>query len=155
RLQRLSPGARILVLLTDGRDVGSRASLDDAVAAAKAAHVTVYAIAAGTQADKRMLATLAGPTGGRGVGARGVSQLAAAYAALGNELDRTWRITYLTRARPGDAVPLRVRTGKGSAQLDLRIPGSSSGGSGPIPASIVRDRGTFIAIVMLAALLIA
>ena len=155
RLQRLSPGARILVLLTDGRDVGSGASLEDAVAAAKAAHVTVYAIAAGTQADKRMLAMLAGPTGGRVFDAADVSRLSAAYAALGNELDRTWRIGYLTSGRPGDTVALRVRAGKESAQLNLRIPGSSSGGSGPIPGSIIRDQGTLIAVVMLAALLVA
>src|SRR5262249_10006777 len=155
RLQRLSQRARILVLLTDGRDVGSRASLHDRAAAARAAPVTVYAIAAGAQADKRMLSTLAGPTGGRVFDAADVSQLSAAYAALGKELDRTWRIAYLARGRPGDTVALRVRAGKASAHVDLRIPGSSSGSSGPIPSSIVRGQGTLIAIVLLAALLLA
>jgi Mg-chelatase subunit ChlD len=48
RLQRMSNGTRILVLLTDGRDRGSDSSLSDAIAAAQRANVVVYAIAAGT-----------------------------------------------------------------------------------------------------------
>ena len=37
--------ARVLVLLTDGQEVSSKASLEDAIAAANDAHVTVYPIA--------------------------------------------------------------------------------------------------------------
>ena len=44
-------GTRVLVLLTDGRDRGSEASLDDAIAAARRAKVVVYPIAAGDKAD--------------------------------------------------------------------------------------------------------
>ena len=37
--------SRVLVLLTDGQEVSSKASLEDAIAAANDAHVTVYPIA--------------------------------------------------------------------------------------------------------------
>ena len=47
RLQRMSNGTRILVLLTDGRDRGSRSTLAKAIASAQRANVIVYAIAAG------------------------------------------------------------------------------------------------------------
>ncbi len=59
RLQRMSNGTRILVLLTDGRDLGSRSSLSEAIAAAQRANVVVYSIAAGTRADRQPLAALA------------------------------------------------------------------------------------------------
>ena len=70
RLRHLSTGARILVLLTDGRDVGSAASLNAAISAAQTAGVTVYAIAAGSRTDLETLRTLAGSTGGRVLTAR-------------------------------------------------------------------------------------
>lgn len=111
RLRHLSSGARILVLLTDGRDVGSAASLNEAVTAAQTAGVTVYAIAAGSRAELQTLRTLAGATGGRVYDSADVSALAATYASLGRELDRTWLLTYLTKSRPGDAVSPRGQSG--------------------------------------------
>jgi hypothetical protein len=93
RLRHLSAGVRILILLTDGRDVGSRASLRSAIAAAQTADVTVYAIAASAKADRRTLAALADATGGRLFDTTDVSQLAATYPALGRELERTWLLT--------------------------------------------------------------
>ncbi len=155
RLRRMSSGTRILVLLTDGHDVGSRASLTQAVDAAQRADVVVYAIAAGARADRRTLATLAGATGGRLFDTADVSQLTSTYAALDRELDRTWQLSYLTRARPGDAVTLGVRAGTARSQLRLRVPGGGSSGSGPIPASVVHAPLTAAVIVLLVALLLA
>jgi VWFA-related protein len=102
RLQQMSTGTRILVLLTDGHDLGSHASLRQAIAAAQRASVVVYPIAAGRRADKQTLSALAAETGGRLFDTNDASRLGAIYAALGRELDRTWQISYLTRARPGD-----------------------------------------------------
>ena len=65
RLQRMSNSTRILVLLTDGRDRGSRSTLAKATASAQRANVIVYAIAAGAGADRAPLAQLASATGGR------------------------------------------------------------------------------------------
>ena len=48
-LKRMADGTRILVLLTDGHDLGSKSTLAQAIAAAKRANVIVYAIAAGSR----------------------------------------------------------------------------------------------------------
>ena len=154
RLQRMSTGTRILVLLTDGRDVGSHATQRQAIAAAQRASVIVYAIAAGTRADVGTLAQLAGETGGRVFGADDVTELTGVYAALGRELDRTWQLSYLTRARPGDSVSLLVRAGGSAAPFRLEIPGGS-GGTGLIPASLAGRPLTAALIVAAAALLLA
>ena len=64
--------ARVLVLLTDGQEVSSKASLDDAIAAARAAHVTVYPIGIESASFKPApLKRLAAETGGRYTGAAG------------------------------------------------------------------------------------
>lgn len=155
RLQRMSAGTRILVLLTDGHDVGSRASLRDAILAAQRGNVVVYAISAGTRADKATLSSLAGSTGGRLFEAQDVTQLSAIYSALGQELDRTWQLSYFTRTRPGDALDLTVRAGSAEAAMRLRVPGSSGLGSGLIPASLAHRPLAAAIAVVLAALLLA
>lgn len=155
RLQRMSSGTRILVLLTDGHDVGSHASLGQAIKAAQRAEVVVYAIGAGTRVDKQTLVALSDATGGRVFDTANVSDLAATYAALDRELDRTWQLSYLTAARPGDAVTLGVRAGTARSQIRLRVPGGGASGSGPIPAHVLHAPLTALAIVLFAALLLA
>jgi tight adherence protein B len=155
RLRHLSSGARILVVLTDGRDVGSVASLHKAVTSAQSAGVTVYAIAAGARADLQTLRTLASSTGGRVYDSADVSELAATYATLGRELDRTWVVTYLARSRPGDSMGLRVQAGAASTSTRVRIPGAALGKGGPLPADVVHKGFALFAVVTLAALLLA
>ena len=155
RLQQMSTGTRILVLLTDGHDLGSHASLRQAIAAAERASVVVYPIAAGRRADKQTLSALAAETGGRLFDTNDASRLGAIYAALGRELDRTWQISYLTRARPGDSVTLGLRAGEQATQLRLRLPGGAEGSAGLLPASLARRGGTAAVFVLLAALLLA
>ena len=155
RLRRMSSGTRILVLLTDGRDVGSRASLREAVDAAQRDDVVLYAIASGKRADKRTLAKLTGATGGRLFDTTDVSQLTATYATLANELDRTWQLSYLTRARPGDPLTLGVRAGTARSHVQLRVPGAPPSAAGPLPASVLHDRRTAAGIIAFAALLLA
>jgi tight adherence protein B len=155
RLRHLSSGARILVVLTDGRDVGSVASLHEAVTTAQAAGVTVYAIAAGSRADLQTLRTLASSTGGRVYDSTDVSELAATYATLGRELDRTWVLTYLTRSRPGDSLTLRVRAGTASSATRVQVPGAPLDKGGPLPAGFVHKGLALFAVVAFAALLFA
>jgi tight adherence protein B len=155
RLERMSTGTRILVLLTDGRDVGSQASLSQAIAAAQHASVVVYAIAAGRRADASTLATLAGETGGKLFDAEHISQLGAIYGALGRELDRTWQISYLTGARPGDSVTFRLQAGTASGVSRFQVPGSDGDGAGLLPAALMDTGTTAAVIVILAALLLA
>ena len=154
RLERMSTGTRILVLLTDGHDVGSKATLDRAIAAAQRASVVVYAIAAGGRADSQTLERMAGQTGGRLFDASHISRLGAIYAALGRELDRTWQISYLTRARPGDSLTFRLQAGTATAVSQLRVPGRNATGEGPLPASLTNTGATAAVLVILAALLL-
>ena len=154
RLQRMSNGTRILVLLTDGRDRGSENSLSDAIAAAQRANVVVYAIAAGARADRKPVAALASATGGRIFDAADAMSLSTTYRTLSRELDRTWQLSYLSSARPGDRVKLTVRSAGVSATETVRIAQDGEDG-GLIPASIARSPITAAAVVGLAALLVA
>jgi tight adherence protein B len=124
-------GGRVLVLLTDGQEVSSEASLDQAIAAARAAKVTVYPIAIESPSFRPgPLQRLAKETGGRYQGASGTAALHGIYASLGEELRRTWSVSYVTTARPGEHIEL-VSAG---ASAEAVAPGEaapvgSSGGS--------------------------
>jgi Flp pilus assembly protein TadB len=152
RLQRMSNGARILVVLTDGHDLGSRSSLSQAIAAAQKANVVVYSIAAGTRADRQPLAALASATGGRLFDAADATSLSSTYRTLSRELDRTWQLSYLSNARPGDRITLTVRSAGASSTTGARIP-QDGGYGGLIPASIAHSSITPVAVIALAALL--
>jgi tight adherence protein B len=153
RLQRMSNGTRILVLLTDGRDLGSRSSLSQGIAAAQRANVVVYAIAAGRRADRQPLAALASATGGRLFDVADATKLSSTYGTLSRELDRTWQLSYLSNARPGDQIRLTVRSARASATTTLQIP-QDTDDEGLIPASIAHSSITAMVIVALAALLL-
>jgi tight adherence protein B len=126
--------ARVLVLLTDGQDVSSKTSLSDALAAARDAGVLVYPIAVGgTDATKRPLEQMASATGGTFHAAASSKALGGVYSSLAAELRRTWRVEYVTAARPGDKIHLRVSLDpEGAASTNLTVPGDAtvpSGGS--------------------------
>ena len=93
----------MLVLLTDGQEVSSDATLEQAIAAARAANVAVYPIGIESPSFRPApLQRLAEKTGGRYAGASGTKDLKAVYAALAEELRRTWQLSYVTSARPGE-----------------------------------------------------
>jgi tight adherence protein B len=116
------PG-RVLILLTDGRNVRSLATFDDAVRSARRAGVVVYAIGLGHAYTPRLV-RLAKLTGGRFYASARPSALAAIYRQIGSELDRTWRISYTTGARPGDTLSLGIGSPTGSSSIV--VPGRSS-----------------------------
>jgi tight adherence protein B len=152
RLQRMANGTRILVLLTDGRDLGSHSSLSHAIAAAQKANVVVYSIAAGTRADRQPLSALASATGGRLFDAADATSLNATYRTLSRELDRTWQLSYLSNARPSDRMRLTIRSAGASSTTTVRIP-RDRGDGGLIPASIAHSSVTPAIVIALAALL--
>jgi tight adherence protein B len=154
RLEGMSTGSRVLVLLTDGHDLGSRSSLAQAIASAQRANVTVFAIAAGARTDVEPLGKLATATGGTLFRAANPNGLGAAYRSLGRELDRTWQLSYLSQAREGDRVDLTVRAKRAASTTYVRIP-DGDGGSGLLPGSVARSPITAAAFVLLAALLLA
>ena len=123
-------GGRVVVLLTDGDDVGSQSSEHDAVTALHKAGAVVYPIAFGSHADSAGLERLATATGGSFHATANSATLSGIYASIARELRRTWRVQYLTTARPGDTLALKAQVAKlGSDQATAKVP--SSYGSGP------------------------
>ena len=124
-------GGRVLVLLTDGNDVGSQASEAAALASLHKAGVIAYPIAFGTHADVAGLKALASGTGGSFHAGATSAELKAIYASIAAELQRTWRVEYLTTARPGDKLSLKVSAGRlGSDRATATVPGSYANGAG-------------------------
>lgn len=120
------PG-RVVVLLTDGRDVGSSTSLAGAVESARHAGVAVYTIALGN-ADNPVLRKVATDTGGTFYASPTASSLESIYRSIARELDRTWRLGYLTSARPGDRISISVgrASAGGSAAETIALPGHAA-----------------------------
>jgi VWFA-related protein len=87
-------GQRAMLLLTDGKDEGSRFTFEDAMEYARRAGVTIYAIGLGDDADKRKLEKLSGETGGRAFFLKSVDELAGIYATVENELRSQYLIAY-------------------------------------------------------------
>jgi len=122
------PG-RVLIVLTDGDDVSSKATLGKAAAAARRAGVSVYAIGIeSADFSPAPLKELARVSGGSYFGAASNDALGAAYASIAEQLRRTWRLSYLTAASPGERVRLDASLpGVSSARAEVRMPGSGSG----------------------------
>jgi tight adherence protein B len=136
-------GARVIVLLTDGQEVSSDASLSDAIAAAREARVTVYPIGIESPSFRPApLERLARETGGRYQGAAGTEALRAIYVSLAHELRRTWHVEYVTAARPGEQIALA----SGAARAEARAPGRPSVEAGTsIPEPLFRAGPAFVA----------
>jgi tight adherence protein B len=116
--------ARVLIVLTDGDDVGSEAKLEHAIAAAQDAGVNVYAIAITASGfSPAPLREMARETGGTYYGSASSDALGGAYAAIGEELQRTWRLEYVTSARPGDVLSLEVRASGETTTTEVKAPG--------------------------------
>jgi tight adherence protein B len=123
-------GGRVVVLLTDGDDVGSKSSENAAVSALHKAGAVVYPIAFGSHADVSGLKRLATETGGSFHGGATTASLSKIYASVAKELRRTWRVEYLTTARPGDELQLKAMVGKlGFDDATASVPDSY--GNGP------------------------
>ena len=137
RLLASQQGGRVVVLLTDGNDVGSRASEDDALSSLHHAGAVVYPVAFGSKADASGLKRLASQTGGSFHGAAAGGTLNAIYSSIARELRRTWRVRYLTTARPGDKLDLKASVGRlGADHRSVAVPdpnGEAAAGSKPSP----------------------
>ena len=160
RLLASQPGGRVVVLLTDGNDVGSRASESDALLSLHKAGVVVYPIAFGSHADSSGLERLASSTGGSFHTASTSATLSGIYSSIGRELRRTWRVRYLTTARPGDKLELKASAGKlGSDKTSVSVPGSGSATSDKpsplLPDSFYGRAGDLLFTVLAALLVLA
>jgi VWFA-related protein len=108
-------GQRALLLLTDGKDEGSRFTFDDALDYARRAGVTIYTIGLGDDADKRKLEKLSGETGGRSFFLKSVDELAGIYSTIESELRSQYLIAYQSTNTSGGnnfrSVDLKVKPG--------------------------------------------
>ena len=128
-LRTSSLPSRVLIVLTDGRDVSSKDTLDAAVAGARAANVSIYPIGIEGQGfDPRPLEQLASETGGRYYAASSTNALTSVYSSIADRLGHTWRISYSTAARPGD----RIR-------VQATVPGAGSAASSVVVATHAGD----------------
>jgi tight adherence protein B len=142
RLGREEQPGHVIIVVTDGDDVSSSASFDDAVAAAHRARASVYAIGiAGKTFTPAPLRELALRTGGSYQQASSTAQLDALYQSIADALARTWQVEYPTVARPGDAVRLTASVAgevSGSRRVELAKEGVS--GVAATPPSAVLPR---------------
>jgi tight adherence protein B len=146
---------RVIILLTDGHDVSSTATLADAVAAARAAHAAVYPIAiASHDFDPAPLQLLALQTNGTYHRAGTSAGLRSVYSSIADELARTWQLDYVTAARPGDHVALVATTASGNARAALAIPGSASSKPSSLLPSPFYSTGGTMAFALLIGLLV-
>lgn len=128
---RDQPGRRLLLVLSDGQDCsvsgdgcpnefGSAHSLDEALAYAEAAGQPVAVVGLGDRAgsgragiDETVLRRMADDTGGRYFYAPRADELAQLYADLAGEVQREYRLTYVS-PRPfydGTRRDIQVRVG--------------------------------------------
>jgi Flp pilus assembly protein TadB/Mg-chelatase subunit ChlD len=122
REAKLSSGS--IVLLSDGADIGSLHSLDEAVDAARKQRVRVFTVGLRSGAfNAEPLRRIADRTGGSYAEARSASELASVYEALGDQLAGEHLIRYRSGARPMSQVTVSVRVaGTGRAATTYTAP---------------------------------
>ena len=107
REAKLSSGS--IVLLSDGADIGSLRSLDQAVAAAKEQQVRIFTVGLRSGAfDPAALRSLADRTGGSYAEAHSAAELSAIYEELGTQLAGQYLVRYRSAARPMSQVDVRM-----------------------------------------------
>jgi tight adherence protein B len=129
-------GARILILVTDGNETRSEATLDKAILAAKEAGVSVYVVGIeSTRFNPQPLQRLADATHGEYYAAASPAVLTKVYNSLAEDLRRTWHLDYVTAARPGDRLDLTVGLpGGDELTAQLTAPGDAPAvAAGPSP----------------------
>lgn len=87
-------GQRAVLLLSDGKDEGSRFSYEDALDYARRAGVTIYSIGLGEDIDRKKLEKISEETGGRAFFVQGPTQLDAIYHTIEEELRSKYLIAY-------------------------------------------------------------
>jgi VWFA-related protein len=105
-------GKKALILLSDGKDEGSRYGFDDALEYARRSGVTIYTVGidlASSEADVRMkLARLSEETGGRSFSVSEAGQLDGIYDQIQQELRSEYLLAY--QSSKTDAAPDKFRT---------------------------------------------
>jgi tight adherence protein B len=142
-----TPG-RVIIVVTDGNETSSHAGLQDVIAAANRAHVSIYVVAIESRAfTPAPLQELAARTGGKYYAAASAGFLGKIYAGIADELSRTWQIEYLTASQPGQKLEVRASLpGQGSASASVQLAGKATAGGSKtsLPKSVFTSPGTLI-----------
>jgi Ca-activated chloride channel homolog len=122
-----SEGRRVVILITDGYDENSVSTIDDVIAAVKAARLTVYAVGIGGVAGvslkgEKVLRRLAAETGGRMFLPATESQLETVHTALVEEVHNRYLLTYTPKnqARDGKWREISVEVPEPSYHVSAR-----------------------------------
>jgi tight adherence protein B len=134
---RVPFAGRVIIIVTDGNETRSTSTLEQAIAAARAAQAAVYVVAIESpQFNPAPLEEIAEKTGGRYFGTSSSEGIARVYATIAKELARTWRVEYVTAARPGDRIRVSASVvGHGSVDSQIAIPGAAP--NDPAPSKVV------------------
>jgi Ca-activated chloride channel family protein len=87
-------GQRAALLLSDGRDEGSRFSFEEALEYTRRSGVTLFTIGLGDDVDKRKLTKISEETGGRAFYVKSAAELPAIYKTIQEELRSQYLIAY-------------------------------------------------------------
>ncbi|MHA2621021.1 MAG: FHA domain-containing protein [bacterium JZ-2024 1] len=107
-------GRRAIIVMTDGRDEGSKLTADDVARSAQDLGVPLFALGFGSSADMDTLERLARLSGGWAVRAQTPKDLASFYEFVQTYLMSTLVLVYETRAKPGaekHAIALEFKRG--------------------------------------------
>ena len=116
---------RVVIVVTDGNETRSKASLEDAIAAAQNAGASVYVVGIESSLfNPEPLQQLAEETGGNYYGAASSEALDEVYQSIAEELSRTWRLEYVTAALPSEKVSLKAEAAGETATARLVAPGA-------------------------------
>jgi tight adherence protein B len=138
RLSAERGSGRVIIMVTDGNETRSKASLAEAIAAARKAQTAVYVVAIeSSRFNPTPLKEIAAQTGGRYFGTDSSAGITGMYRTIANELARTWRIEYLTTARPDDLIRVQASViGEGSTVQPLKLEAGGSFKAAP-PSKLV------------------
>ena len=121
---KLFPGTdqHNMIVLSDGGDTASKASLKDAAKAATEAEAALFTVGLTSgEFDAGALRQLASKTGGRYAPA-GTADLAQLYAGLANELSNQYVVSYESKVADGGEVSLGVAAGAGADEALILLP---------------------------------
>lgn len=128
-LRRAKIAAGSVVVLTDGRDIGSKTSSAQVVAKARAAGVRVFTVGLKSpQFETRALQTIARETNGGYAQAASPAGLRSIYSALSEQLAREYIVRYRSEVGVGRPVTVTVAVGG--------IPGATWRYVTPLPDSV-------------------
>jgi tight adherence protein B len=156
-LDEQQSGRRALILLTDGNNTKQDVSLEEAIADAREFGVSVYPIGIESkQFSPTPLQRLARETGGTYYAAKSSGALTAIYKQISRELERTWRLSYPTSARPGETVKLTVQTARSDgATRTVKMPGlAEAAPKSLLPVPLLRGSWGALLVALLAGILV-